>query len=180
MLHTSSFPYHFLCKKRNKDIETQHLFFNKKPAKRKTHTHLKSSILNLINLHESNYISIPFLWMVCLKIDSALKKCGSSCNVKTFLLHFVTVPPLVIRFIHMRNPPPRTGKSASRCGLEPFVAARRTTRQQSGRRQGRLEANLCKAWQGSKALPCKGGRCGRREMFKHMIYIYIYIWCFQK
>ena len=112
--------------------------------------------------------------MVCLKIDSALKKCGSSCNVKTFLLHFVTVPPLVIRFIHMRNPPPRTGKSASRCGLEPFVAARRTTRQQSGRRQGRLEANLCKAWQGSKALPCKGGRCGRREMFKHMIYIYIY------
>ena len=121
-----------------------------------------------------------FLWMVCLKIDSALKNVVFHAKWRPFgyiLLQY----PLLIRFIHLPHPP---GKSTSRCGLEPFEAARRTTRQQSWRRRGgRLEANLCKAWQGSKALPCKGGRCGRRrEVFKHQIIyiihnIYIYRYC---
>lgn len=91
-------------------------------------------------------------------LKSSVQKSDESIWIYTYLYHssyiFFPPPPLLIRFLcpypccHWKSPHLTSG------GLEPSAAARRTTLlDQSWWPQGRLEANLCKAWQGSKALP---------------------------
>ena len=120
-----------LVEKKQPYIETKQFFFNRKLAK-ETSTHLiwNHQFKNLMNLSESILIYI------------------------ILVTYSFPPPPLLIRFLcpypccHWKSPHLTSG------GLEPSAAARRTTLlDQSWWPQGRLEANLCKAWQGSKALP---------------------------